>query len=479
MKRILQTLLLLCFSAVSINTVFAQGYRIEVKIEGMKDTSAYLAHYFDGRIFADDTTRLDHTGKGIFSKKERLPQGIYVLYLPNQKYFDLLIGEDQDFNIRTNPEDFIGSMKIDGAKETEGFHGFQQFMKSQNENSKKLQEEYKAQKDSPGAKKKYQEAFKKADQQVRDYIDQLEKDFPSPSFLSRFALFTLSPDIPDFSKTVPQETKDRDKEIQRKAYYYNRAHYFDHTDFADDRFLRTPLLKNKLEHYFSKMLIQNPDTVYHEATKIIEKARPNKDCFQYIVQYALNNAIQSKIMGMDAAFVKIAKRYYLSGEATWADSTLMANIRERVFNLQFNLIGEKSHDLKLQTIDGEYVSLHETDAAYTVLYFWEPSCGHCKKTTPRLKTEIYDAFHDKGVKVFAVYTQDKKEEWEEFVSEHNLFDFINCYDPNFHSNFRIYYDIHSTPAVYLLDKNKNIIAKRIDIDTLKEFLNHELISKKN
>ena len=179
-------------------------------------------------------------------------------------------------------------------------------------------------------------------------------------------------------------------------------------------------------------------------------------------------------MGMDAAFVTLAKKYYLSGKASWADSTLLSNIRERVIKLQFNLLGSKAKDLKMKNIDGEMTTLHEVEAKYTVLYFWEPDCGHCKKSTPRLKTDIYDKFHDQGLEIFAVYTQDKKEEWEKFIADNNLFDFINCYDPLYQTNFRIYYDVFSTPTMYLLDKDKKIIAKRIDIDTLKDFLEHKL-----
>ena len=33
----------------------------------------------------------------------------------------------------------------------------------------------------------------------------------------------------------------------------------------------------------------------------------------------LTKGVNSKIMGMDALFVEIAKRYYISGEAFWAN----------------------------------------------------------------------------------------------------------------------------------------------------------------
>ena len=346
-------------------------------------------------------------------------------------------------------------------------------MKAKNENSKKLQEEYKSKADDEKAMAEYKELFKKADLEVKAYIKSLNEKFPAPSFVSAFANFTLSPEAPNFSKSIAADFPDRDKEIKLRNYLWTKDSYLSSLNPADDRYLRTPLLKNKLAFFFEKILIQQRDSIVKESIKLIEQARPNKKAFQYYTQYAINYAIKSKIMGVDAAFVDLAKRYYLSGQATWADSTLMANIKERVIKLQYNLLDMKAQDLALETIDGEFVKLHEMDANYTVLYFFETDCGHCKKVTPRLKPEILDAYKDLGVQIVAVYTQQDKDAWQKYLEDNVLYDFINCYDPNYQSNFRIFYDVYSTPTIYLLDKNKKIVAKRLDIENLKGFLDHE------
>ena len=84
-----------------------------------------------------------------------------------------------------------------------------------------------------------------------------------------------------------------------------------------------------------------------------------------------------------------------------------------------------------------------------------------------------DKFKSHGFKVFAVHTQPEKEKWEKFVTEHELFDFINCWDPHNQSNFRAYYHVDSTPVLYLLDKNKKIIAKKLDVEQLTDMLTRE------
>jgi hypothetical protein len=43
----------------------------------------------------------------------------------------------------------------------------------------------------------------------------------------------------------------------------------------------------------------------------------------------------------------------------------------------------------------------------------------------------------------------------------------------FRDNYRYEFDIHSTPQLFLLDKEKKIKAKKIDVETLSEILAKE------
>ncbi len=476
MKHLFRSIILLSIIILGNENGHTQNLHIELKLKNTNDSCAYLAHYMEGKVFADDTTKLIN-GVGTFKRDSLLPQGIYMVYLPSQKYFDLLLGEDQEFLIQSDSKNLVDSLKIFGSRENEAFADFQQFMKIQTEKNKKLQSEYQKKAGDKNAQQEYKELFKNIDLEVKAFIKKLNEEFPKPSFVSQFANFTLSPEAPDFNRLVPKDFPNREKEINLRTYLWTKDNYFANLDPADDRYLRTPNLESKLKFFYEKILIQQQDSIVKESVKLIEQARPNKLCFQYYTQYAINYAIQSNIMGVEGAFVDIAKRYFLSGQATWADPTLMAKIEERVINLQHNLLHMEAQDLALKTADGEFVRLHEIEADYTILYFFETDCGHCKKVTPRLKNEILDAYQDLNIKVMAIYTQQETKQWQTYIEDNLLFDFINCYDPNYNSNFRVFYDIYTTPIIYLLDKNKKIIAKRLDIDTLKTFLNNEKIRK--
>jgi len=454
---------------------YAQGYNIKLTVPQIPEKNVILANYFEGKVYAVDTARLDAGGTGYFRKSDRkLARGMYLLLFSPSNYFDLIIGDKQHFSITTDTLDILEKIHFEGSPENTAFLDFQKFMTAQNVKTRKIREDFDKDpgKETEEVKQKYTAQFEQADREVRSYIAELTQKFPG-SALATFANFTLSANAPDFSKEVPEGTKDRDWEIQRRAYLFEKAHYWDYTNFRDSMLIRTPIFKNKLDTYFNKMLLQHPDTIFKESVRIIEKCRGNKTMFRYLISYCFNYSLESKIMGMDGAFVNLSKKYYLSGEANWVDKEMLKKIEREVLLTQYNLIGMKAQELKLPTMDGGWVSLHETEAPFTLLLFWESDCGHCKKQVPLVKTELLDKFKPYGFKVFAVHTQNAKEKWEKFVTEHELFDFINCWDPHNQTNFRVYYHIESTPIMYLLDKDKKIIAKKLDIEQLADMLKHE------
>lgn len=473
MKNILFLLVIGLF--LQTGNVLAQGYNIKINVPKMPNQKVILANYFEGKVYAVDTAKLNASGNGAFVRtNKKLARGMYLLLFSPSNYFDLIIGDNQNFSVKTDTLNILETIQFTGSAENQAFVDFQKFMTSQNRKTRQIGEalEKDPNKNSPDTRKKYTDQFNEADREVRAYIANICKQYPG-SALATFANFTLSPNIPDFSKEIPEDIKDRKMEIQKRSYLYNKEHYWDYTNFKDSTLLRTPIFKNKLDDYFKNMILQQPDTVYKESVKLIEKSRSCKSMFRYLVSYCFNYALESKIMGMDAAFVYIAKKYYLSGQADWVDKTTREKIEREVILTQYNLIGQKAQELKLPTMDGDWVSLHETEAPFTLLLFWESDCGHCKKQVPLVKTQLIDKFKPYGFKVFAVHTQNDKDKWTKFVTEHDLFDFINCWDPNNQTNFRVYYHIESTPILYLLDKDKKIIAKKLDIEQLADMLIRE------
>lgn len=454
----------------------AEGHNIQVNIPKMAGKQIILAFYRDKQVLAADTAQLDGTGTGAFKKPKKLAHGLYILYFSPSNIFDLIIGNNQNFSITTDTTDIIDHIRFEGSPENSAFLDFQKFMIAHNQKIRAIYQEIERDPNKDKNRQKYNESIKNKSQEAENYVTGLITKFKGTA-LSTFLNAMRTPEIPDFSQVVPENIKDRDLEIRRKGYFYRKAHYWDYIDFQDSTLIRTPahVFKNKLDEFFTDMILPHPDSVLQESIHIIEKARGCKPMFNYVTGYCFQTIAgkADSIMGMDAAYVKFSKRYILSGDIDWLDQKSLEKVHENVARLQYNLLGEMAHELKLPTLEGTWISLHETKAPFTFLVFWEENCGHCKKQVPEIKTKLLDKFKPYGLKVFAVHTQPHKEKWEQFVTEHELFDFINCWDPYGQSNFRTYYNVVSTPALYLLDKDKKIIAKSISIDQMAEILKAE------
>jgi len=463
-KFILLLLATLSFGALSN----AQSYQIDINIKQINDSSLILAYYFNKKVFVKDTTYINSNGTYTFKGDQKLDEGLYVVYLEDQSYFDILIGKDQTFSVNTSKSDLLNQMKITGSNESADFLAYQQDLFNKQKEATAIQEQLKTAKDDK-AKETLQGKIKTLTQDVQNQYDHLITKYPK-SFIGVFLKATQEVHVPQM--TAPQGSSNPDSVVQRMRYDYYKAHYFDNFKMDDPRILRTPFFTNKLDTYFSKVILQMPDTITKEAHRVIAMANGNYEMEKYLIMHLFNMANESKIMGMDAVMVDIGETYYLSGHADWVDEEFLEKLKERVVKIKPNLLGNTAPDFKMESYTNEFYRLSEIRAEITILVFWEPECGHCEKEIPKLNDEVWKKYADQNIQIVAVYTQWNKDEWEEFIHDKNVGEWIHLYDPYNQSNFRNNYDIYSTPVIYILDKDKKILAKRIAAEQIPGFLDH-------
>jgi thiol-disulfide isomerase/thioredoxin len=275
-------------------------------------------------------------------------------------------------------------------------------------------------------------------------------------------------DMPEFD--IPEGVSNPDSVRWLRNYNYNKDHFFDNIDLTDERLLRTPILHARLNAFFSNVVIQAPDSINKEIDKIIQKSSSNYKVFQFISVYLFNHFRESEIMGHDAVIVKLADDIYLSGAADWVSEEFKNDLRKQVELIRPNLIGKKAQNIIMDSYKGIFVSLYDIQKEFTILYFWEPDCGHCITSTPKLK-EYYEKAKNNGIEIFAVCTTSDKQKWLEYISDNEL-TWINGWDPERQSHFDYYYNVQSTPMVYILDKEKKIIAKKLAVENIESFIDN-------
>ncbi len=447
------------------------GYRIEVGIDAYESEQVYLGFRRADKVYSKDTTAIAD-GKYVFEGEEALPPGIYLILMPpDNKFLEFVVTkEEQHFSFTTKAPSFYKNMKFNGSEENRLLHDYQSFMNEQVALSRKIEAQIKNEKDENKKKKlTIQKAI--VSKGVKAHQTKTVNDHPG-TYVSKLVAAFQKPEIPE-APVNADGTSD-----EHFAFKYYKAHYWDGFDLSDEIFVNTPYLKQKIDRYLDKLTIQTPDSMIVAVNYILEKAAQNDKVFRYSLPYLLNKFYKPTIMGMDEVYVHISDKYYKSGKADWASKESLKKITDDAFMIRGVLVGKQAPDIKVQLFDHSIeqfttnlISPYDVDAEFTIVFLWKPGCGHCKAMTAEL-IPFYEEWKDKGVEIFSISSanhmdaenaiKDIKDKGMPWIVTADLFTRARA--------MQNYYGI-SLPKLYVLDKNKIIIANRVGVPQLPDIIN--------
>jgi len=470
MKLIVKFLpfLLLLMSSINVFSQKKEGFSIHGKVRGIKDTTVYLAHYFGyNRQVIKDTAKADAQGNFHFVGSKSLPEGLYLVSLPKGKFVDIIIG-NQEFSFETDTLDLIANMKITGSKENETFFKFQQAMAAKFEEMRVLKMEKKAGDSIMVAGK-----IKKSQADMLQYQKEWLKKTDG-MFVNKLIKATKEPEIPA-SKKILITRADTVAYFQYQLNYY-KNHFWDSVDLTDERMIRTPLLEKKIERYFDEFTVQTSDSISKDVDLLLVRVK-GRDIRRYVIYKIASKYEKTKFLDTDGAFVHIAEKYYVEEPALW-DSSTVRRMKERVAILTLLLIGKVLPNMYLTDTLGNEIIIPKINADYTILFIYAPDCAHCQESATKL-AKIYQDLKSKNVKIIAATIDDNPVKWKKFIKDFKLEELIHGID--IHKNpqtgkqesrtdFRKNFDVYATPTVYVLDKDKKIIAKKLPVEQIENFI---------
>jgi len=466
--KILFSFLLLCVSSSLLN---AQGYKVILQTPDYKSGLAYLTYYYGKNMNVQDSAIVNSNGVAIFQGKEKLLPGVYSIVFPGKnKLFDFLVDKDQTITIKSDTTDLINKTVVSGSQAN---ILFQQYQKYVAEKGKFLQQELEAYKrsstkeDSSSHEKKY----KQLNTELNDYRENIIKEHPE-SMLAALLTSMREPKVLNSHPVTRQDSLEN--------YQYYKKHYWDGITFMDDRIIRTPFFLPKVEQYFRNVLSPVPDSIIKESDYLLLLSRSSPEMYKFLLNWLTDEYIYPKYMGQDAVFVHLFEKYHSKGVSSWLNEKQIKTISDRAYMLMANLIGQQAADLKMVDSNGISKPLYGVKADYVVVCFWDPTCGHCRVQVPRLDS-IYNAkWKKENVKMYGVLTETKNfEQWKDFMNEHKMNNWINVYETEAQrknveqskqASYKQLYDVIQTPTLYLLDKDKKIIAKNLTMEQLDDLL---------
>ena len=459
-------------ASVAIKTSAGDGYNIPITLTPLKNTWVYLGCHFGKFKNMADSAWLNEKSQGTFKGTKKLPQGIYFVVSP-QKFllFELLMDKEQKFSIKADTTALQNAI-VTGSADNSLFQQYTQFLSQKAPVLNRLQQQLSASKTAVDSTV-IRAGLVKGNKELQEYRENIIKQHPA-SMLSSFFFTMKRPEIP----AVPVDAKG--KADSSYPYRFVKNNWWDGVDFSNEALVRTPFFEQKLEEYYKYYVIPEADSIIPEVNYMLLVSRENREMFKYLLGKFTDKYINPEYMGQEKVFLFLFDKYFSKGDTSWLGVSQRKYIFDRAYSLMANQLGEPAPELQMLDTAGKDVSLYAMNAPFTFITFWDPNCGHCKETVPRVDSIYRAKWKGLGVKLVGVNIDESANDgWKKFIQENKLKDWAHIYQPKKVkddeakrgvANFRQLYDVYKTPTLYLLDSNKRIIGKMLSIEQFDEVL---------
>jgi thiol-disulfide isomerase/thioredoxin len=448
---------------------FAQnGYEIKVTLKPFKNQFIYLGHYSGKQFPIVDSARLNDKSEAVFKGTKKLGGGIYIVVFPaKNNYFEVLVDKQQHFSIIADTATIRKKKQFIGSPDNVLFDSYQAEMAKLGREIDSARRNLAAS-TTPKDSAHWSAELKKIDTSINVYRKSIITKNPD-NILAVLLHLMEEPVVP------PASQQPGGKYDSTFSYRYFKSHYWDGVNFWDERIARTPasLFDERLDKYYNTLVYPSADSVIKEIDWMLGYASGSEELTRFLLVKFVNRYLNQKYMWEDAVFVHLFEKYFSQREYSWLTPQGKKTITDRAYSLIPNIMGKPAENISLPDSDGRMISLYaDTSSRFTIVCFWDPTCGHCQETLPILDSMYRLKWKTAGVKMYAVAkeTSGNKKDWLSFINDHHLNDWTNVYysredekkrvDANIPGYSQLY-DVQSLPTVYLLDKEKKIVAKKL------------------
>ncbi len=446
MRFLLSVVLIAIFSLTS-----NAQYKIEGTIEAYLNKKLVLLEYFGDKHIFVDSTQTNGQGWFSFEMDEKDPAGLY----------SLAIGKTPLFNLIYNHENV--SLKFEAGKSAlpefifsiENLIYYDYLVQSQ-KYSRKAGQVVDILRFYPETDSFYhytEDYFQSLQLEFRAYSRRIIREYPG-----MYVTGIISSDKPVM---IPEEMN------WNEYIAFMQSHYLDETDFSDTSLLNSNVFTGKAIDYLGFYTLNNgnkelQEQVFIQAVDtILNKAIVNGKVYNFIMQYLIEGF---DMYGFDHVISYIAENYEPAG--TCVDEDRKSELEKRMENLRRLAVGNIAPDIIIEGILGNKTRLADINKDLTVIMFWASWCPHCNSMIPGLK-ELYHAPGLPEFEILAISIDTSASDYNMALSM-NTTPWINYTEfKGWNSTAAEDYSIYATPTMFLLDRNRKILARPVSVYDLK------------
>jgi thiol-disulfide isomerase/thioredoxin len=442
MRNQLHTILILFLVGFSLSSCTAHP-QLKGKVDGASDLSVKLLSYYEDDVILVDSAIMDDKGRFTFNI-EGLSTGLYRIQIGRSGNLDVIL-QNKSFQLSTSVISLQDSLRFKGSVQNSSYLSF---LRYQDKLFSKLEILTSVLEYYPKDNEYYQQTkteFSSLQEDYRKYCES-EMERLDGSYAGKLIASQRRPDI-------PVELNIEEQRI------FLQQHMLDFVDFEDSTLLYSNLLPSRILDYLGLFQRQgmSKEVVQKEYIRgvdyILTRAMFDDRVYTFSIDFLIRGFER---FNFDMVVTYIADNFELNDACE--NPERRNELQKKLDGYQIMAIGKKAPNISMNSIGGGHFDLFESEDKYSLIVFWATWCPHCLNIIPELEAE-YSELKKLGLEVVSVSLDRSKDEYYEAIGIIKI-PWVNLSDfQGWDCDAADDYFVFATPTMYLLDEDKNIIAK--------------------
>lgn len=439
-----------CNDSKKTTTKLPKSITLEVKVSDTTNVVDSLRVYAWKGIQAEEVvtkavTKTD-AGFGCTFDLGQVPRGMYYVGASLRDLKPVLLGTEKAVILEgVTPK--LADLKVINSPLNKEYDQLMKRIQGYNQTFMTLMTDYKNGQGDNATLEKVKKKMAKEDKEKMMLLDSLRQ---KNSELARIMAFNTF-----------QSYQNNGKSGQVEGAYFAES-FFDYVDFEDSVYARLPFYYENVKNYataLSTVGLKSP-----EQKAVLDSLFAKVPETSQLHQPTLV-AVTFGMMGRNnEVFMKYSKAYMdkYTGDYPMLDKFM----KEQYAKLKGAAgVGEAAANITGATPEGKTLSLTDLRGKYVLIDFWASWCGPCRRENPNV-VRLYNKYKDKGFDILGVSLDTNKDKWVDAIKKDKLTWHHVSDLKGWSSQLSKPYGVRGIPYTVLVDKEGNIVAKRLRGATL-------------
>jgi peroxiredoxin len=452
-KNLLATLLLTIHTLLISAQTTKPAFRLAGILVNAPFLDINLVQYFADKQITIATTTTDANGHFVFEDSAAVPVGMGKIYGIGRNGLDVFL-DQPDMAFEADAQNVIGTIRFQHSPENTFFFNYQRQIRKRYGRAAQYRQQLNIQKDDDP---RWLQRMTDFNNEIKTLVDSLLNAHPD-MLAARFLKSFQEPKTPllPLQKLSLQDSVNITK--------YSREHFFDHAFLNDERMIYTNTVSSRMTRFLKELSNVPSGELPDLIDRLIKKTENTTELRKYVIGSLAQKFELTSSTAHDELYNQIIEKYVTTAPKLW-EASVLQQIKDIQTTKTVTAIGQPFPDLELSDTTAHSKTLSSITADYTILFFYSPGCSHCREKTPKL-LNFYKK-QKQNVAVCAISLDRNETDWKPFIKQFGTQAFVNLRDSSGKIEFHKL-GIINYPTVFVLDKNKHIVARYVEIETLTE-----------